>query len=122
MTVKEGDIVFVTESHLPGEYPGVVLQVLQYPTARIHIFGSPHGASTQLTLRQYEDDVGFREANEPRPTGTRPKPVVNQAGTAAHDVPQYSEDTSESETDEGSAEDPEADGYGESLSPPGSGS
>lgn len=97
MTVKEGDIVFVTEAHLPGEYPGVVLQVLQYPTARVHILGTPHGASTQITLREYEDDVGFREANEPRPTGTRPKPV---------------EVVSEPEEDESSEEDASSDSDG----------
>lgn len=123
MTVKKGDIVFVSQAHHSTPVPAVVLSVVPatssgLPQANVHIISSsdPY-ASILVAHREYSDDSGYLEADESEPTESHPVADPTPEGVggtgAPESTPEESED--ESEESEGSEEVPEGESDGESL-------
>lgn len=83
MTVKRGDIVFVTQAHVAQEVAAVVLQMVPsklagLPDAKVHILSSsdPYSSVT-VSHREFADDAGYIEIDESEPTENRPKEVTH---------------------------------------------
>lgn len=104
MTVKKGDIVFVSQPHTPQVVAAVVMDTAPaklsgLPQAVVHIISSTDPYSwTIVPHREYADDSGYLEADESEPTALRPKETTNA------DAPQ--------EHSEGESETPDAEGLG----------
>lgn len=83
MTVKKGDIVFVSQPHHSTPVPGVVLSVVPapaevWPDINVHIISSadPY-ASTRVSHKCYVGDSGYLAADEDEPTEPKPKETKN---------------------------------------------
>lgn len=140
MTIKRGDIVFVTQGHASQEVSAVVLQPIPgrlagLPDARVHILSSADPYSTvTVSHRQYADDVGYLESGESEPTEARPvetkkseralfTPEVDnnsEETTLGGDPPNdhSEEEDDERQEDEGAEEVPEDESDGEPVSTP----
>lgn len=102
MTVKKGDIVFVTQAHHAQQVAAIVMGVVPatrsgLPQASVHIVSSADPYSTTLAAhREYADDVGYLEVDEEEPFKLRPKEINNA------DAPQeFSEGFAEESDSEG---------------------
>lgn len=90
MTVKKGDIVFVSQAHHSTPVAGIVLSVVPatssgLPQANVHIVSSADPYSSVLVPhREYADDHGYLEADEGEPLEVRPQETNNADAPQEH--------------------------------------
>lgn len=90
MTIKKGDIVFVSQPHTPQVVAAVVMATASaklsgLPQAVVHIISSTDPYSWIIVPhREYADDAGYLEADESEPTALRPKEKMNADAPQEH--------------------------------------
>lgn len=126
MTVKKGDIVFVSQPHTPQVVAAVVMatapaKLFGLPQAVVHIISSTDPYSWAIVPhREYADDAGYLEADESEPTALRPKETTNADAPQEHregePAPFGIEGTGAGVVHSTTQEEPEAFGLGEDES------
>lgn len=125
MTVKKGDIVFISQPHHSTPVPGIVLSVLPasaevWPDVLVHIVSStdPY-AWVKVPHKCYVGEPGYLAADEDEPTESQPKETNN--ADASEELSEGSGEESSDEGDgsglvseeQGASEESDEDGEGE---------